>query len=82
MGYAGRQQANGRELIRLGELCFELHALGNVIHDYDAADDFKVARNQGSDGHIGAAALAAASLQAEAIEVMHARLILQAAGIL
>ena len=77
MGHTGRQQTNGREFVGLRQLCFQLHALGDVIHDNDAADHLEVARNQGRNGHIGAAVLAAAGLQPEAVEIVDSRLILQ-----
>ena len=43
MRHAGGQQPDGGELVGLRELCFQLHALGDVIDDNDAAHHLKVA---------------------------------------
>src|SRR5205807_875267 len=51
--YAGGQQPDGCHFLRLRELRLELDALGNVIHDQDAADHAEIARQERSNGDVG-----------------------------
>jgi len=53
MGNAGGQQSDGRELLRLGELRFQLDTIGDVVNQDDTADGDEVARDQGRDGDVG-----------------------------
>jgi hypothetical protein len=78
VGHAGREQANGAELVGLGELRFKRHALRDVVYQDDAADGNEIAREQGSDGDVGHALLAGAGDEAEFVEVVHAGLIAEA----
>ena len=78
MGHAGGQQADGAELVGLGELGFQRDALGDVVHQDDAAHGDEIAREQGRDGDVGGALLAGAGGEAELVEVMHARLVAEA----
>ncbi len=55
MGHAGRQQADGAELVGLGQLGFQRDALGDVVHQNDAAHGDKIARKQRRDGDVGGA---------------------------
>src|SRR6266700_3133593 len=75
MGYAGREQADGTELVSLCQLGFEGHALGDVVDQNDAAHGYEVAREQRGDGDVGGTLLAGAGGQRELVEVMHARLV-------
>ena len=52
---AGGEQADGRELLGLGELGFELDAVGDVVDQDDAADGDEVAGDQRRDGDVGGA---------------------------
>ena len=74
VGDAGGEQADGAELVGLGELRFQGDALGDVVDQDDAAHGNEVAREQRRNGDVGGAQLAGARGQAELVEVMHARL--------
>ena len=78
VGDAGGEQADGAELVGLGELRFERDALGDVVDEDDAADGDEVAREQRGDGDVGGALFAGACGEAEFVEVMHARLVAEA----
>ena len=78
MGHAGGQQADGAELVGLGELRFERDALGDVVDQDDAADGDEVAREQRRNGDVGGALFAGAGGEAELVEVMHALLVAEA----
>ena len=75
VGHAGGEQADGAELVGLGELRFERDALGDVVDEDDAADGDEVAGEQRRDGDVGGALLAGAGGEAELVEVMHALLV-------
>ena len=72
VGDAGGEQADGGELLRLGELGFEFDAVGDVVDQNDAADGGEVAGDQRSDGDVGGALLAGAGLDAEFVEIVDA----------
>ena len=78
MRHAGRQQADGAELVGLRELRFQRDALGDVVHQHDAADGDEVARQQRRDGDVGGALFAGAGGERELVEVMHAGLVAEA----
>ena len=78
MSHASRQQSDGTELVSLSELGFKRNPLGDVVHQDDAAHRDEIAREQGRDGDIGGALLAGAGGQAELVEVMHARFVVEA----
>ncbi len=78
MGDAGGEQADGAELVSLGELGFEGDALGDVVDQDDAADGDEVAREQRRDGDVGGAQFAGAGGEAELVEVMDALLVAEA----
>ena len=78
MRHAGRQQADGAELVSLRQLSFQRDALGDVVDQNDAAHGNEIAREQGSDGDVGGALLAGAGGQGELVEVMHALLVAEA----
>ena len=75
---AGGEQADGAELVCLGELGLEGDALGDVVDEDDAADGDEVAREQRRDGDVGGALLAGAGCEAELVEVMDALLVAEA----
>jgi len=60
---AGSEQADGTELVSLGELGFKGDALGDVIDQDDAADGDEVAGEQGRDGDVGSAQFAGAGVR-------------------
>ena len=78
VGDAGGEQADGAELVGLGELGFERDALGDVVDQNDAADGDEVAREQGRDGDVGGALFAGARGEAELVEMMDALLVAEA----
>ncbi len=78
VGDAGGEQADGAELVGLGELRFKRDALGDVVDQDDAAHGNEVAREQRRDGDVGGALLAGARGEAELVEVMHALLVAEA----
>jgi hypothetical protein len=78
MGHAGGQQADGAELVGLRQLGFQRNALGDVVHQDDAAHGDKIPREQRRDGDVGGALLAGAGGQRELVEVMHALLVAEA----
>ncbi len=50
---ASGEQADGGELFRLGELCLELDAVGDVVDQDDAAHGDEVSGDQRGDGDVG-----------------------------
>ena len=78
VGHAGGEQADGAELVGLGELGFKGDALGDVVDQDDAADGNEVAGEQRRDGDVGGAQLAGAGGEAELVKVVHALLAAEA----
>ena len=78
MGHAGGEQADGAELVCLGELGFKRDALGDVVDQDDAAHGNEVAGEQRRNGDVGGAQLAGARGEAELVEVMDALLVAEA----
>ena len=74
---AGGEQADGGELFGLGELRFELDAVGDVVDQDDAADGDEVAGDQRRDGDVGGAGLAGGQCEAELVEGVGAVLVAQ-----
>ena len=69
VGDTGGEQADGGELFRLGELAFELDAVGDVVDEDDAADlAIKVARDERGDGDVGYAEVTIGQGEAELVE--------------
>ena len=56
VGNAGGEQADGAELVGLGQLRFKRYALGDVVDQDDAAHGDEVAREQRRNGDVGARA--------------------------
>ena len=68
VGYSGGQEADRGELFRLGELGFELDAIGDVVDLDDAAYDVEVTGEEGGDGDVGGADFAGGEGEAELVE--------------
>ena len=64
----GSEQADGGELFGLGELGFQLDAVGDVVDQDDAAYGDEVARDERSDGDVGHARAAVGQSEAELVE--------------
>src|SRR5262249_6180800 len=73
MGNARGQQADRRHLFRLRQLRFQLHTLGDVVYDDQAADHAEFAGYQRSNGHVGNARIAGRGVQPEFVKVMDPR---------
>src|SRR5205823_5251118 len=67
MRYARSQQADGRQLLRLGQLSLQLNAVGDVVDQNDAAHSDEVTRDQRCDGDIGETFASVGKGQAEFI---------------
>ena len=58
VGDAGGEQADGAELVCLGELGLQGDALGDVVNQDDTADGHEISGEQGSDGDVSGACFA------------------------
>ncbi len=79
---AGSQQADGRKFVGLGELDFEFDALGDIVHDDEAADDVELARHQRRDGHVDDTGFAGRRCQPELVEIVDAGILPHAVELL
>src|ERR1017187_2802078 len=73
VGHTRRQQSDGGELFRLGELRFQLDAFGDVVHDDQAADHAEVLADQRRDGDVGDAGVARGGTQTKLVEIVDSR---------
>jgi len=67
VGHARRQQPDGRHFFSLRELGLKLDALGDVIHDNQAADDAESLGHQRGNGNVGNAGVSGRGVEAEFI---------------
>src|SRR5665213_507072 len=65
---AGGEKTDGGKFFRLGELRFEVHAVGEVVDDDDAADSLEVAVEQRRDGDVGGAGFAGGGGETEFVD--------------
>src|SRR5262245_51568587 len=78
MRHAGGEQADGRELLRLAQLRFEVDTLGDVVDDDQAPDHAELASNQWSDGDVSDTRIAGACRQPELVKVVNVRILADA----
>ena len=65
------QQTDGRKLVRLRELGFQFHALGDVIHDDEPPDHVEIPRDQRRNGGIDDPGFSRRGRQAEFVEIVN-----------